>query len=61
MNAISTSFRGEDGAQDAEARAALATLLRLAPHVFPAVAVEDDWKSALARARDVLNRKGMGQ
>lgn len=50
-------FRGEEDG----ARAVLARLVQLAPHVFPAVRIEDDWKAALAQARDALNRKGMGQ
>ena len=51
----------EDGAQDA--RAALARLLQLAPHVFPAVAVTKDWTAALDQARQVVKprKKGMGQ
>lgn len=63
MNAISTSFRGEEGAQDGRERAALARLVALAPRVFPAVAVGAEWEAALDQARDVLKqkRKGMGK
>lgn len=59
-----TTFRGEDnGAQAGRERAALARLVACAPRVFPGVAVEDEWKAALAQARDVLTpgKKGTGQ
>lgn len=36
--------------------AALARLLALAPRVFPAVTVEDDWRAAVAQARATLER-----
>lgn len=60
MNAVSTSFRGEDGAQDGRERAILARLVDLAPHVFPAVMVEASWNAALIEARDVL-KPGKGK
>jgi hypothetical protein len=57
MNALA-DFRGEERAR-AE-RDALARLVALAPRVFPAVRIEDDWKAALEEARQVLQKRGQG-
>lgn len=38
-------------------RDALARLLDLAPRVWPGVAVEDDWKTAVHQARQALKQE----
>lgn len=44
-------------APDTAALDALAQLLHLAPRVWPGVAVEAEWNTALIKARDVLKQE----